>query len=63
MKIQKFSLHSNYNSVAANLQHFKQVHTWFPEITFVWQVNMCMLVSALKVIKSSSMMWHDKDPG
>ena len=50
MKIQKFSLHSNYNSVAANLQHFKQVHTWFPEITFVWLVNMRMCVSALKVI-------------
>ena len=48
--MQKFSLHSDYKYVAANLQHFKQMHTWFPEITFVWEVNMCMRMSTLKVI-------------
>ena len=38
----------------------KLVHTWFPEIDFVR--DMCVCVSATRLLITSGTMWHDIDP-
>ena len=50
------------NNIIAFLNQKPGRHTWFLEIDLLRKVCVCVCVSALRLVITSGLMWHDMDP-